>query len=295
MKVKMKLNIKINIKTLLSVVAILTLGLLVLAGCNQQAGEAEDKLANKAIILSTTTSTENSGLLDYLLPKFTEETGVEVKVVAVGTGKALQMGQDGEADILLVHAKSSEEEFVAAGHGTERHDVMYNDFVLIGPAADPVDLKGQAGADILAAFRLIAENQLKFFSRGDESGTHKMEKNLWAELGIAPEGEWYLSTGRGMGEVIQMTNEGLGYTLTDRATYLSMKDQLDVVVLVEGDTRLFNQYGVIPVNPNKNDKINAEGARIFMNWLLSEKGQQLIGEFGKEQYGDSLFIPNYQK
>lgn len=249
-------------------------------------------VAKSEIILSTTTSTENSGLLDYILPKFTEDTGYDVKVVAVGTGQALKMGEDGDADVLLVHAKSSEEEFVKAGHGIERFDVMYNDYILLGPNEDALNLAEESNKDIVKAFSLINEGKQTFVSRGDDSGTHKMELNLWKEANIEPQGDWYVEAGQGMGAVLQMANELNGYTLTDRATYLSMMDKLDLKVLVEGDTKLFNQYGVIAVNPEKNDKINHEGALAFVEWMLSDNGQQLIGEFGKDTFGQSLFIPN---
>ncbi len=249
-------------------------------------------IKNNVLILSTTTSTENSGLLDYILPEFTEYTGYDVKVIAVGTGQALKMGEDGDADVLLVHAKASEEEFIQAGHGMERFDVMYNDFILLGPTEDTLNLKQVAANDIVKAFTLIAEGNKTFVSRGDDSGTHKMELNLWKEGNVQPSGKWYVEAGQGMGAVIQMTNELEGYTLTDRATYLSMMNNLDLQIVVEGDTKLFNQYGVIAVHPGKNDKINADGADAFIKWMLSDKGQQLIGEFGKAEFGQSLFIPN---
>jgi tungstate transport system substrate-binding protein len=253
--------------------------------------------AGGSIILSTTTSTQDSGLLDYILPKFEEETGIEVKVVAVGTGKALQMGRDGDADILLVHAKESEEEFVAEGYGLERHDVMYNDFILVGPKDDPLKLKESSPDNILEGLKAIAENQSKFISRGDDSGTHKKELSIWKEAGIEPEGEWYLSAGSGMADVLKIADEKGAYTITDRATYLSMRDTLDLDIIIEGDENLFNQYGIIPVNPDKfddkvKDKINAEGAKIFMDWLLSEDTQKIIGEFGVEEFGMPLFVPN---
>lgn len=258
---------------------------------NQEAEQTEE-IENSEIILSTTTSTENSGLLDAILPSFTETTGYEAKVVAVGTGAALQMGEDGEADVLLVHAKASEEEFVANGHGLERFDVMYNDFVLIGPNEDSLNLTEKAGSDIVKALTIINDSDLTFVSRGDDSGTHKKELSLWKEAEIQPSGDEYVEAGQGMGAVIQMTNELEGYTLTDRATYLSMVDNLDLQVLIEGDSRLFNQYGVIAVNPDKNDKINAEGAEAFISWLLSDEAQQLIGEFGADKFGEPLFTPN---
>lgn len=277
----------------LSVLLVFTL----LVGCSSttpdQSGENnEEKKIGGSIILSTTTSTQDSGLLDYLLPKFTEDTGVEVKVIAVGTGKALQMGKDGEADILLVHAKASEEEFVSEGHGTERHDVMYNDFILVGPKEDSLKLKESSSNDILAGLATISENQATFVSRGDDSGTHKKELEIWKAADIEPQGDWYLSAGSGMGDVLKIASEKQGYTLTDRATYLSLRDTLDLDIIIEKDENLFNQYGIIPVNPEKNDKINAEGAKAFMDWMLSKEGQELINEYGVEEYGMPLFVPN---
>jgi tungstate transport system substrate-binding protein len=256
----------------------------------------EDKTGGR-IILSTTTSTQDSGLLDYILPVFEEETGIEVDVVAVGTGKALQMGRDGDADILLVHAKESEEEFVAEGYGKERKDVMYNDFILIGPKDDPLKLKENSPNNILGGLKTIAENESIFVSRGDDSGTHKKELSIWKEAEIEPAGEWYLEAGSGMGDVLKITDEKQGYTITDRATYLSMKDTLDLDIIIEGDENLFNQYGIIPVNPEKfddkvKDRINEEGAQIFMDWLLSDETQNLIEGFGVDEFGMPLFVPN---
>lgn len=241
------------------------------------------------IILSTTTSTQDSGLLDYLLPIFTQETGVTVKTIAVGTGNALQMGRDGEADVLLVHAKPDELKLVEEGHGTLRHDVMYNDFVLVGPKGGSDLTKGN---DIKAAFTEINEKGLVFVSRGDDSGTHKKELKFWSDLDLVPSGEWYVEAGAGMGDVLKIADEKMGYTMTDRATYLAMKDDLGLEVVVEGDESLFNQYGVIPVNPDKGDMINELGALEFTNWIISDKVQALIGEFGVDKYGEGLFIPN---
>lgn len=270
-----------------------------LAGCAPKTEEGDNAEAppapapeNSEIILSTTTSTQDSGLLDFLLPIFTEDTGYEVKTIAVGTGKALQMGRDGEADVLLVHAKDDELKFVEEGDGTERHDVMYNDFVLVGPKDDPLGLKEQSPNDILAALKTIAEQETTFVSRGDDSGTHKKELNIWKAADIEPAGDWYLSAGSGMADVLKIADEKQGYTITDRATYLSMKADLELDIIVEGDENLFNQYGVIPVNPEKGETINNDGAVAFMNWLLSEKGQSLIEEYGVEEYGEPLFIPN---
>ena len=250
-----------------------------------------------SIILSTTTSTQDSGLLDFLLPLFTEDTGIEVKTVAVGTGKALQMGRDGEADILLVHAKSDELTFVEEGHGTERHDVMYNDYILVGPKGGTLPDQETFGSDIVKALQTISSHGATFISRGDDSGTHKKELSLWKIYGLDvtnPSGDWYLSAGAGMGDVLKIASEKQGYTISDRATYLAQKDNLYLEIVVEGDENLFNQYGIIPVNPNKNANINNEGAIEFMNWMISEKGQSLIKEFGVEEYGQPLFIPNFK-
>lgn len=258
-----------------------------------EAEKAEETVEAKgSIILSTTTSTQDSGLLDFLLPIFTEETGIEVKTIAVGTGKALQMGRDGEADVLLVHAKADELTFVEEGHGTERRDVMYNDFILVGPGEDALNLKNDHPNNILEGLKVIANNEATFVSRGDDSGTHKKELSIWEAADIEPAGAWYLEAGAGMGDVLKIASEKQGYTITDRATFLSMRDSLDLEIIIEGDENLFNQYGVIPVNPDKNSNINDEGAIEFMNWITSKRGQDLIKEFGVEEYGQPLFIPN---
>lgn len=269
--------------------------LLLATGCTPKtdAGDATVPTPeNPELILATTTSTQDSGLLDYLLPIFTEDTGYTVKTIAVGTGKAIQMGRDGEADVLLVHAKSDELKFVEEGHGLERHDVMYNDFILVGPKDDALKLKEQFGNDIAGGLRAIADVQATFVSRGDDSGTHKKEIAIWKSADLEPVGDWYLSAGSGMADVLKIADEKQAYTITDRATYLSMKSDLDLEIAIEGDENLFNQYGVIPVNPEKGETINNEGAVAFMEWILSEKGQNLIKEFGVQEYGQPLFIPN---
>ena len=246
----------------------------------------------QSIILSTTTSTQDSGLLDYLLPKFTDETGIEVKVISVGTGKAIQMGKDGEADVLLVHSTADEEAFVSEGHGPARFDVMYNDFILVGPKDDPAGVKAASANNIVDSLKLIADKQSIFVSRADDSGTHKKELKLWKTAAIEPTGDWYIEAGQGMGDVLKMADEKAGYTISDRATYLSMKDTLALEIVTENDTNLYNQYGVLVVDPTKNENINGEGALKFQEWILSEATQKLIAEFGKEEYGQSLFIPN---
>ena len=286
-----------KMKKFLSILLAGALAVSALAGCSKDNNDAGEDVVtpepeNAEIILSTTTSTQDSGLLDYLLPIFSEDTGYIVKTIAVGTGKALQMGRDGEADVLLVHAKAEALKFVDEGDGTERHDVMYNDFILVGPKEDPLDLKGQFPNDILEALKAIEAHGATFVSRGDDSGTHKKELAIWKSADIEPAGDWYLSAGSGMADVLKIADEKQAYTITDRATYLSMQGDLDLDIVVEGDENLFNQYGVIPVNPDKGENINHEGALAFMNWFLSEKGQGLIKEFGVEEYGQPLFIPN---
>jgi len=245
------------------------------------------------LILATTTSTEDSGLLDVILPDFENEFGVEIDVIAVGTGQAITLGQDGNADVLLVHARAREDEFMAAGHGVRREDVMYNDFVIVGPEADPAGIKGLASA--AEAFQKISQGQAAFISRGDESGTHTKELAIWKVAGIEPAGDWYVSAGQGMGEVLTMTGEQQAYTLSDRATYLTRsKEGLDLVVLVEGDKDLFNPYGVIAVNPEKGPHIHADLANQFVDWIISLPVQEKIAQFGMDDFGQSLFIPDSQ-
>ncbi len=269
-----------------------------LAGCGQQAEEpVEPEVTGPAeiqgsILLATTTSTQDSGLLDVLLPEFTYDTGWEVDVVAVGSGAAMAMGEDGEADVLLVHSPAAERDFVAAGHGPERYDVMYNDYVIIGPNDDPAGLGTDAANDAAAAFTILADTETAFVSRGDESGTHKKELSLWSKTGIEPAGDWYIVAGQGMGAVITMANDMLAYTLSDRATWLNYSADTDMTIVTEGDTNLFNQYGVIVVDPAKNDSINADGALDFQTWMLSEKAQGLIAEYGVAEFGSPLFTPN---
>ncbi len=246
-----------------------------------------DTAAKGKIILATTTSTQDSGLLDYLLPVFTKETGWKVDVIAVGTGAAMQMGRDAQADVLLVHAKADEEKFVAEFFGLKRFDVMYNDFVVVGPKG-----KIALNNDVLKTFKTIADEKLPFVSRGDSSGTHKKEQAIWKELGIDPtKNAGYISAGQGMGATLQMAEEKQAYTLSDRATWLTQKG-LSLGVVCEGSKQLLNFYGVIPVNPKLSDKINAAGAQAFAEWLVSPSTQELIGKFGVAEYGAPLFTPN---
>lgn len=275
-------------KRSLLVAGILLASTVALWGCNKT-GEKKEA---REMVLATTTSTDNSGLLKAILPDFEEKTGIEVKVVAVGTGKALAMGRDGEADVLLVHAKPSEETFVEEGHGLKRFDVMYNDFVIVGDSEDGANIKAETGSDVLGALKAIEESKSEFVTRGDDSGTNKKELALWKENGIQPKGDWYISSGQGMGATLTIADEKGAYTMTDRATYLSMKDKLQLEILVQGDERLFNQYGVIAVNPDKSEIIKEKEAQEFIQWILSEEAQKSIGEFGKEKFGESLFTPN---
>lgn len=247
--------------------------------------------ANPRVRLATTTSTENSGLLSFILPEFTKDTGYTVDVVAVGTGAALKLGENADADILLVHARALEDAFMAAGHGSERRDVMYNDFVILGPKADPAGIKNAPSA--AEAFkRLASGSPTAFISRGDNSGTHVMEKNLWKAAGITPAGSWYKEAGQGMEQVIIMTHGLSGYTLTDRGTWLAVKEKTDLAIAFEGDPTLFNPYGVIMVNPAKHAAINAQGAKVLLDWITSPRGQTLISAF--KRGGETLFYPNYK-
>lgn len=243
------------------------------------------------IKLATTTSTENSGLLAELLPVFQNDANIIIDVIAVGTGKAIAHGENGDVDLILVHARSREDAFVEAGFGVNRRDVMHNDFVILGPASDPAGIKGmKSAAEALAAVAAANEN---FMSRGDDSGTHTKEKSLWKSADITPEGEWYKETGQGMGAVLTMTNEVQGYTMTDRGTWLAMKDKLDLEILLEGDSVLFNPYGVIAVNPEMHSHVDYEGAMAFITFLTGPKGQSIIRDFKKN--GEQLFYPDAVK
>ena len=238
--------------------------------------------------MATTTSTDNSGLLNEILPVFEQETGIKVDVIAVGTGKAIVLGENGDVDIIFVHARSKEDAFIDGGFGINRKDVMFNDFVILGPESDPAGINGMLnGAE---ALKQIKESGSDFLSRGDDSGTHSKEKYLWAKSNIIPEGVWYKETGQSMGSVLTMTNEIKGYTLTDRGTYLSMKHNLDLQILVEGDPELYNPYGIIAVNPERHNNLNINGALSFIDFITSEKGQDLINNF--KMNGDQLFFGN---
>ena len=246
--------------------------------------------ADKNVVrLATTTSTANTGLLDFLLPKFEAKCACKVHVIAVGTGKALKLGEDGNVDVVLVHARPAEDAFVAAGHGVDRRDVMVNDFVLIGPNNDPARVNGEK--DVLAAMKKIADAKWKFVSRGDDSGTDQMEKSYWKTLDLQPAGQrWYYSAGQGMGEVLMMAGEMRGYTLTDRGTYIAYRDKIGLPILMQGDARMFNPYGIIAVNPKKYPGSNFKGAKDMIDWMTSAEGQKLIAEF--KVGGEQLFFPS---
>jgi tungstate transport system substrate-binding protein len=265
------------------------MAVVVVVVCHRTVGAAD-----RFITVASTTSTENSGLFHYLLPLVQQATGIEARVVAVGTGQALALAQRGDADVLFVHHKPSEEQFVAEGFGVARFDVMYNDFVIVGPQADPAGVKGMT--DAAAALAKLAAQHATFVSRGDDSGTHKLELSLWQAAGInvaAASGTWYRETGAGMGGTLNIASGMDAYILTDRGTWISFKNRGTLTILVEGDTRLINQYGVILVNPAKYKHIKAEDGQAFIDWLLSDNGQNAIAAFRIE--GEQAFFPNARK
>lgn len=260
---------------------------LMLAISSASAGEGQ------SIIMQSTTSTANSGLLDHILPLFEKKTGIKVHVVAVGTGQALKNARNGDGDVLLVHAKAAEEKFVADGFGVKRFDVMFNDFVIIGPKNDPAAIKNEK--DITVALRKIAHHKTSFISRGDDSGTHKKELKLWRLTGITPSknDSWYRESGSGMGATLNIAVGMGGYVMSDRATWISFKNKTNLDILFEGDARLFNQYGVILVNPKKHKTVKARDAQTFIDWLLGPEGQTAIKSFKID--GRQLFFPNASK
>ncbi len=246
---------------------------------------------DRSIILQSTTSTANSGLYDHILPLFRSKTGITVNVVAVGTGQAIKNAQNGDGDVLLVHAKTAEEKFVADGYGVERYDVMYNDFIIVGPPADPAGIAGMK--DATAALEKIAASGAIFASRGDNSGTHKKELALWQDAGVDPaeaSGRWYRETGSGMGATLNTAVGMSAYTMTDRGTWISFKNKGDYEILVEGDANLFNQYGVILVNPDKHKRVKLAEGQAFIDWILGEEGQAAIAGYRLD--GQQLFFPN---
>lgn len=246
---------------------------------------AAPALATEHLRLATTTSTENSGLLAELLPPFEKSNNCQVDVIAVGTGKAIKLGETGDVDVILVHARSKEDKFVADGFGVDRRDVMYNDFVILGPDKDPAGIKGSK--DAAEAMKKIAESKSTFVSRGDDSGTHTREKQLWKAAGVTAAGDWYLEAGRGMGEVIIMASERGGYTLSDRGTYLAFNEKTPLKVAVEGDARMFNPYGVIMVNPQKHPHVKVDLAKKFLDFLVSDQAKKMISAY--KRGGEQLF------
>jgi len=269
------------------IVAHAALAALLLGVLAPPAVHAEDKF----IIIQSTTSTQNSGLFEHILPNFTKKTGIDVRVVAVGTGQALKNAENGDGDVVLVHSKPDEEKFVAEGWGVKRRDVMYNDFVIVGPAADVAKIGGLK--DAVEGFKKIAETEAPFASRGDDSGTNKAELKLWQDAGINPKsasGKWYLETGSGMGATLNTAVGKHAYALTDRGTWLSFANKDDFKVLVEGDPKLFNQYGVILVNPAKHPNVKAKEGQVFIDWLTGPEGQAAIASYKID--GQQLFFPN---
>ena len=246
-----------------------------------------------AVILATTTSTQDSGLLDVLVPLFEKQTGYTVKTIAVGTGQSLALGDRGEADVVLVHAPKLELEYLARGNLMNRRLVMHNDFILVGPSADPAGIKGQKTA--AEAFSRIAEHRAPFVSRGDNSGTHNKERALWRVTGVTPKGAWYIESGQGMGATLGIASEKRGYTLTDRATYLAFEKRVQLAILVQGDAPLLNIYHVMEVNPARYVRVNAAGGKAFADFMVSPATQAVIKTFGADKYGQPLFFPDAGK
>lgn len=287
----MKRNTNIFMALLLAMVVF------VFAGCGQKASQEPQKEAaqpaNKDVILATTTSTQDSGLLDVLKPEF-EKKGYNLKIIAVGTGAALAMGEKGEADVLLVHAPKSEQKLVDSGVGINYSLVMHNDFVLVGPENDPAGIKNTKTA--AEAMKQLFDKGAVFVSRGDDSGTHKKEKALWQEANLDPKGQkWYQESGTGMGATLNIASEKQGYTMTDRATYLAQRDKLKLAILLEGDKSLLNIYHVMNVNPEKFEKVNAEGGKAFVDFMVAKETQEIISKFGVDKYGQPLFFPDAGK
>ena len=256
--------------------------------------DADAQTVQKNIILATTTSTQDSGLLDELIPLFEKKTGYFVKTIAVGSGQAMAMGRKGEADVLLVHSPEDEKTFMAEGYGIDRRLVMHNDFIIVGPPSDPAKIKGIKS--VVEAFKKIAQSKSLFISRSDNSGTHAKEKAIWKAAGVKPEGEnWYHETGLGMGQTLNVASEKKAYTLTDRGTYLALKKRLELEMLSYGDKMLFNIYHVIVVNPERFPKVNASGARAFSDFMVSNEAQSIIKTFGIAKFGAPLFFPDAVK
>jgi tungstate transport system substrate-binding protein len=269
--------------TKLLFLGVVFIGLMI--GANLEGAESKEK----NIILSTTTSTQDSGLLDVLVPLFEKQTGYSVKTVSVGTGQALALAAKGDADVALVHAPSLEKKYVADGKLLNRRLVMYNDFVIIGPKDDPAKIKSAKTA--LAAMKRIEQSKSRFVSRGDNSGTHNLEKSLWKQAGIQPKGDWYIESGQGMGATLNIANERNAYTITDRGTYLALRKRVSLPILVEGDRLLLNIYSVMEVNPANGPRVNTAGGKSFADFMVSPQAQNAIKSFGVEKFGQPLFVP----
>jgi tungstate transport system substrate-binding protein len=291
---------------MLALIAVLTLTFAAACGDDDDNGDeggssdtpaaqasAEPTRASGDLVLATTTSTQDSGLLDELVPMFEEETGWNVQVIAVGSGQAIEQASRGDADVVLVHSPAAEQEMVDAGNGIERTLIMHNDFIIVGPESDPAGIADAATLD--EALAAIAETESPFVSRGDDSGTHALEQKLWAAAEIEPAGGWYEESGQGMGATLQIAGQRQGYTISDRATYLSQADTLDLQILVEGDAALLNVYHALVVNPDVHSDVNADGARAFIAFLVRDDVQQAIGEFGVDEFGEPLFFPDAGK
>jgi len=274
---------------------LLALTALVAAGCGDDdsgsAGSTQQQ-AKAPVILATTTSTQDSGLLDVLIPAFEKASGYSVKTVAVGSGQAIEMGARGEADVVLAHSPAAEEEFMASGKGGSRRVVMHNDFVILGPAADPAKAKGR---DALEAMARIARARAPFVSRGDDSGTHTLELKLWEQAKVEPKGSWYQESGQGMGATLQIANDKDAYVLTDRGTYLATDNAKDLELLVEGSSELLNVYHVMDVAPSAGERVNAAGGKAFADWIVSPEAQDIIRTFGEDRFGEPLFVPDAGK
>ena len=281
-------------KKSLAIILMLIFTLGTLAGCaTKQAAQTTLPGTGKTLKMATTTSTQDSGLLEVLKPEFEKDTGYTLNIIAVGSGQAMDMGAKGDVDVLLVHSRAAEDKFIADGFGVNRKDVMHNDFIVIGPANDPAKIKGMT--DSVAAFKKIADSKSTFLSRGDNSGTNTKELSIWKNAAITPAGDWYKNVGKGMGDTFRMADEMKGYTLIDRATYLALKDKYKLEIMVEKDKPLLNPYGVISVNKDKFPNVDLAGANLFGEWITSAKIQKLIADFGKDKYGESLFIPDAVK
>ncbi len=271
--------------------AALLVSIIMVAACIFMPGCSSVEDSKKAIVkikMATTTSTENSGLLKFLLPKFKKDSGIEIMVIPSGTGKAIKLAKSGDVDLIFVHARSAEEKFVQEGFGVNRKDVMYNDFIIVGDVADPAKISGSK--DAKEALKKIAASNSQFISRGDDSGTHKKEKKLWKAAGVQPEGKWYVEAGQGMGAVLNMANEKKAYTLVDRGTYIAFENKIKLKIVVEGDKDLFNPYGIIAVNKKKYSHVKYDESMKFIDWIVSKKGQNLIQSYKKK--GKQLFHPN---